>query len=221
MKNRKILLIYCMFILIVFTLTACFDQERKFSSVNEKMDVMMSEIEKEPVVMRIDDTAGASYIYYDEGFCVLYQPSHYNKAINMGYKKDNIWYTYGFTMSVNEDKYHSFTPKVAVDGEMIYETYIKPFFNVTVVSEDKKEQTMIVSLEYGGVSENWDAIFSNKSFAEYRRQTAPTDVYMYYSGTKDYKNIVEAIAGEVTDADKSMGDFFRKKTEKILNSNVK
>lgn len=221
MRIRTGILLQSIVFLIILSLSACFSQERKFNSVNEKMDVMMSEIKAEPIVMRLDDTAGASYIFYEEGLCVLYQPSHYNKTINIGYKKDDLWYTYGFTMSVKADSYHSFTPKVPVNGEMMYSTYIKPFFDVTVVSENNEEQTMVVSLEFGGVRENWDAVLSNKSFAEYRRVTAPTDVYMYYSGTKDYKNVVEAIAGEVSDADKSMGEFFKKKTEKILNSKVK
>ncbi|SFG42849.1 hypothetical protein [Oribacterium sp. WCC10] len=223
MRIKSWLMLVLSMILIICTLAGCIDNSPKYDTVQEHVDAVMSDIRTKPYVLRIDDTAGASYIYAEDDYCIMYQPSHKNKVITQCNKIDGIWYVYGYIMNVKEDKYSSFTPKTFLDGDIIKATYIDPFYDAIILSEekDKEKETMKISVDFGGAVETFRVDVSYKSFIEFERESVPTDIYMYYDGTKDYANIVEAILGELISADSKAGENFRKRTENILNGKKK
>ncbi len=217
-KNGVILLL-CMICCIV-SLSSCREKEKEYPTVKAKLDDKMQQILKDPSVMRIDDAAGSSYIYYDEGICVIYQPNHNNKVITVTYLQDGSWSTYCFVKNIKVNKYKEYPPKTNLDGKIIYDTYIKPFLEAEEVSSDNKEQTMVLSIEFGNLKENWTTTLKWKSFIEFRRDTSPTDVHLYYIGYKDYKNIIEAILSELKEANAQIGAKYEEAIDKILNSDI-
>ena len=208
-------IIICMFLLF----TGCGKKEPEYESLEAELHAIMQDRISNPLVMRMDDTSGTSYLYLDDTLSVLYQPSHKKKTITIcnKNKNTNVWSTYGYLMKSSEDKYSAYTPKYAVDADAMRADYVTPFVNFTVKSENEKEKSLQIVVNFAGADETWDVRIDNPSFVSFRRIVVPTDIWMYDKTSGEYPVVLAAVVNEVKAANSTMGSLFEARTEDIIN----
>ncbi len=213
LKTRfvAVMLILC----FILSMAGC-KKKPEYDTLKDELTAIMEDRVSHPIIMRIDDTTGASYVYIDDTLCVMYQPSHKNKIITISQKVNNKWENSGYLMRVTEDDYSPYTPKYAVDSNAARANYVTPFTDFEVLSEDKETKTMEISVTFAEEHEEWTVNLENESYVVLKRKIVPTNIYMYDSSTKECDVVFEAVVEEVGAADKNMSEKLLKHWEKAL-----
>jgi|GEM_PF-1892084 len=217
-KTRFVIIamIFC----FVFSMTSC-KKKPEYATLKEELTAIMADRISHPLMMRIDDTTGASYVYIDDTLCIMYQPSHRKKIITVCQKINNEWIASGYLMKVTEDDYNPYTPKYAVDSNAAKADYVDPFVNFEVISEDKETRNMDISVIFAEEHEEWVANLENESFVAFERKIVPTNIYMYDSSYKEYEVVFDALVDEVNAANESLGNVMIKRWEKNFGKKKK
>ena len=213
-------LVFVAMLICGISLTAC-KKEPVYESLSEELKAKMSDRIIHPIVMRIDDSVGASYFYIYDTLSVVYQPSHKQKNITICSNANGKWSAYGYSMKITEDKYSSYTPDTALDSSALKEDYIKPFLDFKMLSENKEEKSMKIAVNFAREREEWTAYLDDKNFVKFERDIVPTNIFIYDSSTKEYEVVFEAVTEEVENADAKMGQMLWDRLEQVTGKKKK
>lgn len=207
-------------LMAILSLAGC-KKKPTYETLTEELQAKMADRISNPIVMRLDDSVGASYVYLDDNMSVVYQPSHKLKTITICRKVNDKWSAYGYSMKVTEDKYSSYKPKSALDPEELKKNYVNPFLDFEVLSEDKEEKSMRIAVNFADEREEWTAFLDDKNFVKFVRDIVPTNIFIYDSSTQEYEVVFEAVTEEVESADKNMGQILWDRLEKVTGKKKK